>query len=77
MYFTPVVYPLSAVPDSMRVLLSLNPMVAVVEGFRLGFVGVSALNGKYVVISWVVTLAILLIGLARFSRVEKTFMDTA
>ncbi len=77
MYFTPVVYPLSAVPDSMRVLFSLNPMVEVVEGFRLGFVGVSALNGKYVVISWVVTLAILLIGLARFSRVEKTFMDTA
>ncbi len=77
MYFTPVVYPLSAVPDSMRVVLSLNPMVEVVEGFRLGFVGVSALNGKYVAISWVMTLAILLIGLARFSSVEKTFMDTA
>jgi len=76
MYFTPVVYPLSAVPESMRVVLSLNPMVAVVEGFRLGFVGVSALNGKYVVISWGVTLAILLIGLARFNSVEKTFTDT-
>ncbi len=76
MYFTPVVYPLSAVPDSMRVVLSLNPMVGVVECFRLGFVGVSAVNVKYVVISWIVTLTILLIGLARFSSVEKTFIDT-
>ncbi len=76
MYATPVVYPLSVVPERSRDLFALNPMMAVVEGFRLGFVGVSAINGKYVAISWVVTLTILLIGLARFSSVEKTFMDT-
>jgi lipopolysaccharide transport system permease protein len=76
MYATPVVYPLSVVPERSRDLFALNPMMAVVESFRLGFVGVSAINGKYVAISWVVTLTILLIGLVRFSSVEKTFMDT-
>jgi lipopolysaccharide transport system permease protein len=76
MYATPVVYPLSVVPERLRDLFALNPMMAVVEGFRLGFVGVSAINVRYVAISWVVTLTILLIGLIRFSSVEKTFMDT-
>ena len=76
MYATPVVYPLSVVPERLRDLFALNPMMAVVEGFRLGFLGVSAINVRYVAISWVVTLTILLIGLIRFSSVEKTFMDT-
>ena len=76
MYATPVVYPLSVVPEHLRDVFALNPMMAVVETFRLGFVGVSAINGTYVAISWAVTLAILVIGLARFSSVEKTFMDT-
>jgi lipopolysaccharide transport system permease protein len=76
MYATPVVYPLSVVPERFRDFFALNPMMAVVEGFRSGFVGVSAINGRYVAISWAVTLVILFIGLMVFSRVEKTFMDT-
>jgi len=76
MYATPVVYPLSMAPERLRDVFALNPMTAVVEGFRLGFLGASALNGKYVAISWVMTLIILFIGLVVFSRVEKTFMDT-
>lgn len=76
MYATPVVYPLSIVPEHLRLWVALNPMVAVVEAFRLGFLGVSSLTGLYVVIGWAVTLVILLIGVTLFSRVEKTFMDT-
>jgi len=77
MYATPVVYPLSVVPEHLRTFLAFNPMVAVVETFRLGFLGASGLTGTYVAISWAVTLIILFIGLTLFSRVEKTFMDTA
>ena len=76
MYATPVVYPLSVVPERLRDIFALNPMMAVVEGFRLGFVGASALNAEHVAISWAMTLILLFIGLAVFSRVEKTFMDT-
>ena len=32
---TPVMYPLGSVPDRWRFLYSLNPMVGIVEGFRL------------------------------------------
>jgi lipopolysaccharide transport system permease protein len=76
MYATPVVYPLSQIPGQYRYLFVLNPMVAVVEGFRLAFLGVSSLTPQFVVASLVMTLILLLAGLALFSRVEKTFMDT-
>ena len=34
MYASPVVYPLSMVPERWKLLYSLNPMVGVIEGFR-------------------------------------------
>ncbi len=76
MYATPVVYPLSVVPERMRPIMALNPLMSVVEAFRLGFLGVSSLTGTYVLIGWGVTVVILMTGLALFSHVEKTFMDT-
>jgi lipopolysaccharide transport system permease protein len=76
MYATPVVYPLSQIPEKYRSVFALNPMVAVVEGFRGAFLGTSALTPQYVATSLLVTLTLLFIGLVLFSRVEKTFMDT-
>ncbi len=34
LYLTPVIYPLSAVPEGWRTLYALNPMVGLIEGFR-------------------------------------------
>jgi len=76
MYATPVVYPLSQIPEQYRNWYALNPMVAVVETFRLGFIGSSAIEFRQVIISAVVTLGLLVWGLVLFSRVERTFMDT-
>src|SRR6185436_12827848 len=39
MYASPVVYPLSLVPESWRFVYSLNPMVGVIEGFRWSLLG--------------------------------------
>jgi lipopolysaccharide transport system permease protein len=76
MYATPVVYPLSQVPESIRPYYVLNPMVALVEEFRLAFMGISTLQWSHVGISWLVTLLVLASGIVLFSRIEKTFMDT-
>ena len=76
MYATPVVYPLSQIPEQYRTIYALNPMVAVVEGFRQAFLGTSASNIQYAVLSCVVTLILLFAGLVLFSRIEKTFLDT-
>ncbi len=76
MYATPIVYPLSLVPDWIRPWYVLNPMVSIVESFRYAFLGSGAIQWSYVMISWAVTLVILVAGIVLFSRIEKTFMDT-
>lgn len=76
MYATPVVYPLTLVPDWLRPWYILNPMVSIVECFRYAFLGSGAIKWSYVYTSWAVTICILIVGILMFNRVERTFMDT-
>jgi len=76
MYITPVVYPLTQVPEKYRMLYVLNPMVSIVESFRGAFLGVSSIEPSHILISVIVTIVIFFTGVVLFSRIEKTFMDT-
>jgi lipopolysaccharide transport system permease protein len=76
MYITPVVYPLTQVPEKYRILYVLNPMVSIVESFRGAFLGGSSIEPSHILISVIVTMCIFFTGMVLFSRIEKTFMDT-
>ena len=76
MYATPVVYPLSSVSANFRLLILLNPLTAIVETFRYGFLGAGTFNPLYLLYSFIFMLSTLLIGILLFNRVEATFMDT-
>ena len=76
MYLTPIVYPLTQVPEHYRNYYVLNPMVSIVESFRGAFLGVSSIELHHILISILVTMIIFIIGVILFSRIEKTFMDT-
>lgn len=76
MYATPIVYPLSIVPEKYRILAALNPMTSIVESFRGAFLGVSSIEPAYIAISVTITILVFIAGIIMFSRVEKTFMDT-
>ena len=77
MYATPVLFPLSTIPEGvMRTLILLNPVTQPMEIFRLALFGKGTLVPWSCVWSVLVTAAILLIGWHVFSRVEKTFIDT-
>ncbi len=76
MYATPVVYPLSVVPERWRWVAAANPMTFVVEFYRTAFLGTGSITLSLAVGSFGVTLAVLLGGLTLFNRVEKTFVDT-
>lgn len=76
MYATPIVYPLTQIPDWLLPYYVLNPMVALVESFRYAFFGTSAVQWSHILISWLVTITIVFFGIIIFSRQEKTFMDT-
>lgn len=74
MFATPVVYPSSLVPETWRWVLHLNPMAALVEGFRSAFLG-KPFDGVGLSISVVMAGAIFLAGVAYFERVAGKFAD--
>lgn len=75
LYASPVVYPMSLVPEKWRLLYSLNPMVGVIEGFRWGLLGARSPDVGPMAISTVVIVAVLVGGIVFFKRMERTFAD--
>ncbi|TDU71387.1 lipopolysaccharide transport system permease protein [Prosthecobacter fusiformis] len=75
MYGTPIIYPMSAIPEKYRWLILANPMTAPVETFRALFLG-GPIPWSGLVISVAIGAALLLFGLLIFNKVEKRFMDT-
>lgn len=75
MYATPVIYPLSEVPENYQWISVLNPMTAVIETFKLGFLGLGTFQWPYLAYSFGFMVVILLLGTVIFNRTEKNFMD--
>jgi lipopolysaccharide transport system permease protein len=77
MFAAPVVYPASYVPDHYRLWYGLNPMVAVIEGFRSALLGTTALPWDFISMGFPTGLLILAGGLVYFHQVEHRFADVA
>lgn len=76
MYATPVIYPVSAIPDAYRLLVEVNPITPIIEAFRLGFTGQGTVAISGFAYSIAFTFVVLLVGAMVFHRTERTFMDT-
>ena len=76
MYATPIVYPLSQVPQKWLWLFYLNPMTAVVQTFRHSLLGSEAPSIWMTSYSVAISTLAIGIGLVLFTRIERTFMDT-
>jgi len=75
MYASPVVYPLSMIPEKWQFLYSINPMVGVIEGFRWALLGKQSPNFMAMAISVIVVMALFLGGILYFKKMEQTFAD--
>lgn len=77
MYATPVIYPLSAIENpTLKTLMLLNPMTAILETFKYAVLGVGQFRFEYLTYSALFTLFIMAIGIVVFNKVQRTFMDT-
>ncbi len=76
MYATTVIYPLSGVSEQYRWLIEANPMTALIETFRFGFLGKGSFSWASLAYSTGVTLLLLFVGIIIFNKVEKNFVDT-
>jgi lipopolysaccharide transport system permease protein len=75
MFASPVVYPVSLVPERWRLLYSLNPMVGVIEGFRWALLGGKSPDVGVLAASTAVVMVLLMSGLVYFKQMERTFAD--
>ncbi len=76
MYGTPIVYPLSIVPEKYRIFLLANPITSVVEAFKYSFLGEGYFSWIGLGYSSAFMIVTLFLSILVFNRVEKTFMDT-
>ncbi len=76
MYASPIVYPLSIVPEKYKWLIVANPVTSIIETFKYAFLGVGEFNWLYLGYSLLFTIVLFFISLIIFHRVEKSFMDT-
>lgn len=76
MYASSVVLPLSVIPEKLRWLFILNPMVPIIETFRFAFLGRGVVEIWQLMVSLFVTLVIFICGMSLFSRVERDFIDS-
>jgi len=75
LFATPVIYPSSLLPGPWRIILGLNPMTGVVEGFRWSLLGIGDAPGGMIWASVGISLSLVATGMIYFNRMEKTFAD--
>jgi lipopolysaccharide transport system permease protein len=76
MYTTPVIFPLSKLPEQYRWIVLANPMTPIIETFRYAFLGTGTFSWSLLGYTAAAATIILALGVLLFNHVEKTFMDT-
>ena len=74
MFASPIVYPRSLVPARWEWAYQINPLTGMIEGFRSAFLGLP-INRQALVLSWTITIVLLVISLFVFRRLEDEFAD--
>ena len=74
LFITPVIYPVSSIPGKARLLLALNPMAGMEDGFRHAMLG-SPASWPLIWTSIGECIVLFVAALFFFHRVERTFAD--
>jgi lipopolysaccharide transport system permease protein len=75
LFLTPVAYPLSHISSRMRWLFVINPLTAIVEGFRTSLIFGRAPNWNVVSLSAAITVVMFVSAFVAFKKMDKYFAD--
>lgn len=75
LFLTPVIYPVSLVPERFRWLIQLNPMAGVIDAMRASFLGSGDVNWESFGLAFVVSLFLFAFGYLYLRRFESEFAD--
>lgn len=76
MYASPVIYPVSTIPEAYRSFILFNPITPILEGFKYAFLGTGQFDVLWLLYSIGFTAVILFLGVIIFNKTEKNFIDT-
>lgn len=76
MYASPVIYPLSSLPEKYKYIILANPVSSIIETFRVAFLGHGTFSWLYLGYSTAFTVIVFVVGMVVFNRVQRSFMDT-
>jgi lipopolysaccharide transport system permease protein len=77
LYVTPVIYPISKIPEQWRWIAAVNPVSSVIEAFRAVLLGTPGFNPSYYALSLVVTAGVFFIGVGLYQKLARDFVDYA
>lgn len=75
LYASPVIYPLTLVPEQYRLIYMLNPMAGLIDSYRRVILQGLPPEPAYLALSAVVSMILFVIGYSYFERAEPTFAD--
>ena len=77
MYATPVVYPIQTIQNGiLQLVIKLNPASQLMELIRLIMLGEGQFEWRFYLFGTVLTIALFVVSLGMFNKVERTFADT-
>jgi lipopolysaccharide transport system permease protein len=75
MYATPIIYPLSVIPDKYKILIIANPLTPIIISFKSILLGTESASPGQLIYSFLFTLVILITGVLIYNKTEQSFMD--
>jgi lipopolysaccharide transport system permease protein len=74
-FLTPVIYPVSMIPQKYQWIIYLNPMAGVIQTARTSLLGSGPINWIVLLISFGISLLLVYGGIYYFRRTERFFAD--
>lgn len=75
LFVSPIIYPVSNVPEKYRVFLALNPLVGILDAFRAVVIPTRSVDWGSLGVACAVTAALFLVASLYFYRTERSFAD--
>jgi len=77
MYVTPVIYPISKIPEKWRWVAAINPVSPLIEGFRAALLGTQGFHLSYYGLSLLITVVVFFVGIGLYQRLARDYVDYA
>jgi lipopolysaccharide transport system permease protein len=75
LFATPVIYPISMIPERYQLILALNPLSGIIETFRASLIPNRDIDWYMLGISFILTVLFVVVGVVYFRNTERTFAD--